>query len=231
VPNPDLKPQQKKTIEANLLQNLGRSFHLSASAFYSRFTQTLKESDPDRAYSGVFLGWPVDYIDFAVNEGRATTFGGIVGVDFLRVLDSERSVEARAAVSLADGRVWDEDEGGVGLPIPSMVPVQVRLGADVDWYRWSFAPRLAVVGRQRLRATTEESGSTTRRTLAGYATLDLTVRRLSVFKNVDGFVIIENAFDRRYRAINPRAYTNPEELIGAPQNPRRVSFGLSLRLR
>jgi hypothetical protein len=37
--------------------------------------------------------------------------------------------------------------------------------------------------------------------------------------------------DRRYRTINARAYTNPEELIGAPQNPRRVSAGCSLRMR
>ena len=47
---------------------------------------------------------------------------------------------------------------------------------------------------------------------------------------LDAFVTIENAFDRRYRSINPYAYTNTQELIGAPQNPRRVSIGFSLRL-
>lgn len=231
IGNPDLKPQQKKTIEVNLLQSLGRSFHLSASAFYSRFTHTVKESDPDRAYSGLYLGWPVDYIEFPVNEGRAITYGGTVGVDFLRVLDSERSIEARAAVSLADGRVWDEDEAGTGLPIASMVPVQSRLGADLEMYRWVVAPRAAIVGAQRLRATTDESGSIKRRTLDGYITVDLTVRRMSVFTNIDAFAMVENAFDRRYRAINARAYSNPEELIGAPQNPRRFTLGFDLRLK
>ena len=231
VGNPDLEPQQKKTVEVNVLQTLSRNFQLSTSAFRSRFSKTVKESDLDSMNSGVFLGWPVDYITFPVNEGRATIYGGTAGIEYLRVLDGDRSIEARAAVALVDGRVWDTNKGGVGLPIPSMVPVQFRMGADVEWYRWSVAPRLAVLGRQRLRATIEEGGSTRRRTLDGYATVDLTVRRLNVVKNVNAFVIVENAFDRRYRAINARAYTNPEELIGAPQNPRRIAVGFDLRLR
>jgi hypothetical protein len=30
-------------------------------------------------------------------------------------------------------------------------------------------------------------------------------------------------------ALNARAYVNPEELIGAPQNPRRLTLGFDLR--
>src|SRR5213079_2663520 len=46
LPNPNLRPQQKKTVEANALQALGGSFQLSASAFYSRFTNLVRDSDP-----------------------------------------------------------------------------------------------------------------------------------------------------------------------------------------
>jgi outer membrane receptor protein involved in Fe transport len=70
-----------------------------------------------------------------------------------------------------------------------------------------------------------------RRTLDGYTVVDLNVRRTGLFRNLDGFVTVENAFDRRYRTINARAYTNPEELIGAPQNPRRLTVGVDLRLK
>jgi hypothetical protein len=28
-----------------------------------------------------------------------------------------------------------------------------------------------------------------------------------------------------------RAYTNPEEMIGSPQNPRRIAVGFDVRLR
>ena len=110
-----------------------------------------------------------------------------------------------------------------------MAPVQLRFGADIDLYRWSIAPRLSVVGSQRLLATTTEGGS--RRTLDGYATVDLNVRRQTLFRNIDAFVTIENALDKRYRAINIRAYTNPEEMIGAPQNPRRIAIGFDVKIK
>lgn len=110
-----------------------------------------------------------------------------------------------------------------------MSPMQFRLGADLDWGRWSVAPRMAMVGPQRLTATFE-SDPTRRRTLHGYTTVDVTVRRNRLFNRVDAFLIVENAFDQRYRHINARAYLNPEEMIGAPQNPRRVTVGFDWRL-
>jgi len=112
-----------------------------------------------------------------------------------------------------------------------MVPVQLRFGVDVDWDHWSIAPRLGVVGAQRLMATTTAAADSARerRTLGGYTTLDVNVRRTLV-KGISAFMTIENALDQRYRSINIRAYTNPEEMVGAPQNPRRIAIGFDVRL-
>ena len=117
----------------------------------------------------------------------------------------------------------------MSVPAGAMAPVQLRFGTDIDWDGWRIAPRLAIVGTQRLLATFDVAGSLERRTLPGYATVDVNVRR-HVFKTLDAFLTIENALDRRYRTANVRAYNNPEELIGAPQNPRRLSVGFSLRV-
>jgi outer membrane receptor protein involved in Fe transport len=114
------------------------------------------------------------------------------------------------------------------VPTGTMAPIQLRFGADLDWDGWRVAPRLSLVGAQRVLAIAEAPGPRERRTLPGYATLDLNVRR-DLSKTVSAFLTIENALDRRYRNINPYAYTNTQELIGAPQNPRRISVGLSLR--
>jgi outer membrane receptor protein involved in Fe transport len=100
----------------------------------------------------------------------------------------------------------------------------------VDWRRWSLAPRLSIVGAQRLLAMTTPD-SLERRTLDGYATVDATLRRRQVFRNVDLFAIVENALDRRYRAINPSAYISLDELIGVPQNPRRLMVGVDVHVR
>ena len=58
----------------------------------------------------------------------------------------------------------------------------------------------------------------------------IVVTTASRASELDAFLTIENALDRRYRTPNLSAYTNPDELIGAPQNPRRVSIGFSLRV-
>jgi outer membrane receptor protein involved in Fe transport len=229
LPNPDLEPQRKRTIEVNALQTVGNDFHFSASLFYSYFSNLIRASDAGQSYAGFYHGWPVDYIDFPVNAGHSYTYGGSLGLDYLRTFGPTRRFEAHAAVALVEGREWQNDQIDLSTPTGSMAPVQLRFGADIDWDRWRIAPRLSIVGTQRLVATIEGEGSD-RYTLPSYTTVDVNIRR-NLFKTLDAFVTIENALDRRYRTFNSRAYSNPEELIGAPQNPRRVSVGFSLRVR
>jgi outer membrane receptor protein involved in Fe transport len=229
VPNPNLEPQTKRTVEVNVLQALSGHFDASGSVFYSRFSNLIQKSDADQSYAGLYLGWPVDYIDFAVNQGRAVAYGASFGLDYLRTFTPGRRVEARASAALANGREWQGDQANVSSPTGAMAPVQLRFGAGVDWDRWHVAPRVSIAGTQRLLATISGEGSD-RRLLPGYATVDVNIRR-NLFRTFDAFVTIENALDRRYVTPNQGAYTKPEELIGAPQNPRRVSVGFSLRVR
>jgi outer membrane receptor for ferrienterochelin and colicin len=231
LPNSDLKPQLKKTAEATVNQRLGPNLNLSASAFYSRFTNLIWASDAAQAYTGFYHGWPVDYIDFPVNQGRETTYGGTFQLEAMKSFAPDRQFAAHAGLSVADGRIWPESSNGDSLPIGAMVPVQLRAGVDLDWDSWQFAPRLAIVGKQRVLATTTGDDGLVRRTLDGYSTVDVNVRRRNLFAHLDAFVTVENAFDRRYRSINERAFTNPEEFVGIPQNPRRITVGLELRLR
>lgn len=229
--NPDLEPQKKRTVEVNVLQTIGNSVQVSGSVFYSRFSNRIRTLDADRAHAGLYLGWPVDYIDFTVNQGRAITYGASLDVEYLRTFGPDRRFEAHAALALANGREWEgeEDQLDVSSPIGAMAPVQLRFGADIDWDRWRVAPRLSIVGGQRLLATIEGEGSG-RRTLPGFGTVDVNVRR-RLFRTLDAFLTVENALDRRYRTLNTGAYISAADLIGAPQNPRRISVGFSLRVQ
>jgi hypothetical protein len=110
-----------------------------------------------------------------------------------------------------------------------MAPVQALMGIDVQLERWSFSPSLSLMGRQRVLAIVPESDGL-RRTLGGYALLNVNLRRQHLFGNVGAFVTVENVLDQRYKNINLRAYSNPEELLGAPQNPRRVTAGIDVRI-
>jgi outer membrane cobalamin receptor len=228
--NPDLKPQRKQTLELGLGQGVGSSVQLSGSVFYSRFTNPIKDVDADQAYAGTYHGWPVDYIDFPVNDGTAIVYGATFSADFLHAFDGERRIAARAALSLADGDETPDDVDASRTPLPTggMAPVQFRLSTDVDWGRWSVAPRLSISGTQRLIAATD---ALRRRTLPGFATVDVNVRRRGILKNVDAFLTLENAGDARYRTIATHAYFGPDTLIGVPQNPRRITVGFDFRLK
>ena len=229
LPNPDLKPQTKQTVETQVTHSLGSHVQLSGSAFFAHASNLVKYSDPDASYAGEYLGWPVEYIDYAVNSGRAITYGGSLGLDYLWVLGADRRIEVRAAAVLVEGRDWATDQASVSLPTGAMSPIQIALGTDIDWGRWQMAPRLSVVGRQRLVATSGEGNATERRTLDGYMVFDVNIRR-QLSSALHAFVTVENAFDRRYRTVNTQAYLNPAEMIGSPQNPRRIAVGVTLRM-
>ena len=233
VPNPDLKPQRKKTLEVNVLQAVTESVGVSLTSFYSHVKDAIRESDPHQAISGFYKGWPVTYMDFAVNEGREKTYGVTIGADVAASIAAGVRLNARASLSVVDGRTFhdDPDEPTRSFELGGVAPVQFRFGVEVRGEDWSVAPRVAVSGSQRLYAFQPSPHSASRRELDGYTTVDLTARREDVFDDLDFFITVENMFDARYRNINTRAYLNPEELIGAPQNPRRLILGVQLRVR
>ena len=88
---------------------------------------------------------------------------------------------------------------------------------------------MVVSGWQRLRALQPSPHTASRQELEGLPP-SFTARR-EMFEDLDFVATVENMFDTRYRNINIRAHLNPEELIGAPQNPRRLMLGVQLRVR
>jgi outer membrane receptor protein involved in Fe transport len=232
LPNPNLRPQKKRTFEVNLVQGLGASFAVSATSFYSLITDVIQKSDPRLAQAGLYHGWPVAYIDFLVNEGNQRIYGATLGLNFVKHLSAGRSVSGHASLSLADGNVsqFDAIETVSRLPIGGMAPVMLKASVEARGDKWDVTPRVTAFGRQRLPAIERLGDSVLRRTLSGFATVDVTVRRSDVFKELDLFVTVENVLDARYRHINLNAYSNPEELVGAPQNPRRITVGAQIQV-
>jgi iron complex outermembrane receptor protein len=231
VPNPDLKPQRKRTFEAQVQQALGRNLNVGLSAFYSRFTDLVFESDVTSRESGRYLGWPVAFIQQSINGGREATYGGTLSVEYLNVFEPRRQLRVRGALSHADGRVDEVTAPGGRIESGAIAPLMLQATLDLDWDQWSVAPRVIAVSRQRaLALDMANDGPWRRRTIDGYATVDVTIRRTGVGP-LDLFVRVDNLFDARYRNVNLRAFTNPEEMEGSPQNPRRLSAGVQIRLK
>lgn len=227
VGNPDLVPQRKSTWDLSLLQSIGPLLNLTANVFFSRIDDVLKHDDPDRSGPGTYLGWPVSYIEFPVNEGRQNVHGVLVDANFLKSWSSTTRLQARAGVSLVDGQTVD-DEHPAGIQLGAVAPRQLRASVDLEHRPWSVSASLMAFGRQRVLALAADERS--RRTLPGFRTVNVNLRRNQITRNLDAFVSVENLFDARYFHTNERAYTNDEELAGAPQPPRRISAGVTVRV-
>jgi len=225
IGNPDLKPQKKYTVQGSVMQSMGPLVNISATAFFSRIKDVIKHSDPDRAGPGEYRGWPVAYLEFPVNEGQEDINGAMADITFLKSWSASTRFAARAGVSLIGGRVL-EDDGTDWAPIGSVAPVQFHASADLELAAWTGSASLMAFGRQRVMAMVDDGSA--RETLPGFTVVDLNLRRNRITRHLDGFVRVENLFDARYFHINGRAYTNAEELVGSPQGPRRVSFGVDL---
>lgn len=223
--NPDLKPQTKTTFQATLTQSIGSLVSLSGTAFNSRLRNMIKRADLDRAAPGVYQGWPVAFIDFPVNEGHQNIVGGAVDLTFLKSWSPTQRLEARFGTSVVGGHT-DEGDGEGAFPLGGIAPTQFRAGVDVELGNWTGSASAMAFGRQRLQALTNR----VRDTLPGFAVVDVNLRRNRLSRHVDAFLRVENLFDARYFHINERAVTNPEEIVGSPQAPRRLSFGLDVRI-
>ena len=209
LPNPDLEPQQKRTVEVNVLQTLGSNFQFSGSVFYSRFSNLIQTADADQSYAGLYLGWPVDYIDFAVNEGHAVAYGASLGLDYLRTFGPTRRFEAHAAAALANGREWEKDDINVSVADRRRWRRSSSVSAPISTGTAGASPRGSRSwARSGCWPQPSVAGSLERRTLPGYATVDVNIRR-NLFRTLDAFLTIENALDRRYRTLNPPRLHQP----------------------
>jgi outer membrane receptor for ferrienterochelin and colicin len=224
--NPNLKPQTKSTVQATLIQSIGPLFNLSATVFQSHMDDVIQHSDEAQAGPGTFHGWPVAYIDSPVNDGHDVISGGSVDLAALKSWSPNRRLEARAGVSVFDGTV-DNNIRSQELQIGGVAPFQLRSRVDVELGPWTGSAGIVTFGRQRAMALAADGVS--RETLPGYTVVDVNVRRNGITRHLDAFARIENLFDARYFNINERAFSNPEELAGSPQAPRRVSVGIDLR--
>ena len=230
LPNPDLQPERRKTGEFDVQQGLGEHVSIWSSLFYSQFENLVREGqDHVDRYAGFFHGWPVDFIEISINDGREKMWGGSVGLKTLTSFGSNRRIAAEISVSIVNGVVTSSNSS-VKRESSGLTPFLLHAATELSNGRWSIAPRILTVGNQRTMAVRGiEDGIERRRTLPGYTTVDVNIRRERLLKALDAFLTIENALDARYRHLNLRAYSNPEELIGAPQNPRRLAVGVELR--
>lgn len=228
LPNPGLRPQTLLTHELSLRRALGEEGGLTLDLYQTRVRDLFMQADDAQVthlYHGHFKGLPVEAIQVFANQGFNEIHGGTLQWDHRFPLPGEGLGRGVLALSYVDGTIEDAQFHFRRLELANVAPWQLRVGGDLRWRRWSASPRILWVGRQR-RLDVEPGRPDRRRDLPGYTRLDLTVNLRTSWR-ADVFLDVQNATNARYYNVGAESNLNPIGFIGTPQNPRRLTVGLS----
>lgn len=236
LPNPGLKPIRSQNAELSVRQYLGDNLSVTLDGYYTVLTGLhgfADDNNTTRLYNNMFRHIPVEYVEVFINQGRQKNIGGSVQLNWKHSIGDVR-LNSFASFSYVDGTIHSGTGTSVKLmELDFISPVSVHAGTDIKAGKFTVAPRLILLGKQRLPGIADETGHMARRqTLPGYALVNISAR-YEWNKKGSFFMNVTNALNQRYRAVGFNMdlnNSNTELFYGQPQEPIRIMAGFSITL-
>jgi len=236
LPNPNLQPVRSHNFELNVRQYLTDNFTITADGYYTVSTgliTTANDNLSTKLYHNTFDGVPVDYIEVFINQGRQENYGGSLQLNLKHSIGGA-VFNTYASLSYVNGEIDNPaTEGKAGhydAQLPFISPLMFRIGTDLQAGKFTFSPRLLLMGRQNLPGIRDTLGSEIRlQTIAGYALLNLSAR-YQFSKQFSVFVNVSNALDQHYLNVGYNmdlTKKDTELFYGQPEDPIRVMGGIN----
>jgi iron complex outermembrane receptor protein len=208
VTNPKLKPEEVRSLETTVTQNLGHALRLSLNPYYNKVSNLIQDVGTG---AGTFHGVPVGEIEMAENRGTMETYGGTFRADGVLRAGSW-NFEPWAAYTYSEGRLR-------GKTIPFNARHVIQAGTSVLRGRFNVTPKLLYRS-----ATLDQDGTR----VGGFVVVDLYARYACKYvPGLTAYLDIKNLFDRRY--YNAAYGGGEDHLIGAPQDPFSLSAGVNYK--
>jgi outer membrane receptor for ferrienterochelin and colicin len=236
LPNTDLKPITSRNFELILQQYFSDNCSISVNGYYTKLSGLHAFADDNQSthlYNNLFNGIPVEYIEVFINRARQTNYGGSIRVNWKNTFGRIR-VNSYASLSYVNGRIdnalKEADETTPDAQPEFISPVMFKIGADIKSGKFSFAPRLSIIGEQNVSGIKDTVNNILhRQTLPGYALLNISIR-YNVSKQLSAFTNITNALDQRYRSVGFNMDLNKQKtevFHGQPEDPIRIMAGFN----
>ncbi|GAB3911291.1 TonB-dependent receptor plug domain-containing protein [Mucilaginibacter boryungensis] len=236
LPNPDLKPIRAHNFELNVRQYLTDNFTITADGYFAVSTglhTTADDNESTRLYHNTFDGMPVDYAEVFINQGRQENYGGSLQFNLKHSI-GDVFLNSYASLSYVGGETDDpkteNQEGHYDAELPFISPWMFRIGTDMQAGRFTFSPRLLLMGRQNLPSARDTVGSDIHfQTISGYALLNLSAR-YTFGKRFSVFINVSNALNQHYRSVSylmDLTKKDTELFYGQPEDPIRIMGGLN----
>lgn len=236
LPNPNLQAIRSHNFELNIRQYLTNNFTVTADGYYTisnGLHATANDNLSTHLYNNTFDGVHVDYIEVLINEGRQENYGGSLQLNLKHSI-GDAVFNTYASLSYVNGEVDNAGtEGNVGhydAQLPFISPWMFRIGIDMQVGKFTFSPRLLIMGRQNLPGVRDTLSTDIHlQTIPGYALLNLSAR-YQFSKKFSVFINVTNALNQQYRSVGYNmdlTNKNTELFYGQPEDPIRVMGGLN----
>jgi outer membrane receptor protein involved in Fe transport len=217
IPGEPLEPEKLRTGELLTSIEWTDDVVTSVSTFYTQLTNQINTEGGGR--EGSFLGVDAVYLQYGINQGSLTSYGGTVKTE-VHARTGAVDLRFSVAYTYTDGDIEDDV---VENALPNTAPHTIKAGVRLLVNRFSLDPRLVYASTLLTTQGNEIPPSPLLNVAARYENLFSSART-----PLDLFVTGTNVLDQRYYA--PPAidlgggYTMPR----IPQDPLRVVGGVSL---
>ena len=234
LPNPGLMPIRSYNLELSIRQYVSDNLSVDIDGYYSLLTNLRSNADDNQTthlYNNTFAGASIDYVEVTINEGKEVIYGGSLQVNYKNTIGRAK-INAYASFSYTGGHEYaSPGEHAEGLEL--IAPQMVHLGIDLRAGKFSFSPRLTILGRQNLSGLADSSSAISKRqTIAGYALLSVSLK-YNLSKKFSVFMNIHNALNQNYRSVGADMDLNKkptESFYGQHEDPIRIMGGFNFSL-
>lgn len=207
LPNPDLEPQKRKSVEAYFLYYLSGNFSLSTHGFYGKLTNLILF---EYVSGETFQNIPIGTVSRYINKGEGKSYGFTIRGDYKYNFSNNSGVNLFANYTFIDGDIE-------GNPLGYTTKHIVKSG--LSFYYKKFSSYLQFQYRNESHSPYSTKENHIINDPFGVANLFTSYRFLDKQKyNAHAFLRITNLFDARYYHVGGELFS--------PQDPIRVNVGL-----
>jgi iron complex outermembrane receptor protein len=218
VPNPDLQPEEMKTLEINLNQQISTNLKATLSLYTQEVTGIIAAQDTPSVQSDFVQGGNIASTVWNANQGDLHSDGLDLSLFYQASLSSSK-LNIWGSYSWIDGHLKSQ-EGKVELPFTAKN--KLKMGATYEYSNYFFSPSLHWIDKTSGGETGENIG----KTVPAYTLLNVYMGARSIFySELELGLRIQNVLNKKYENSN---VTDEFEFFDKPQPTR--SWQASIRL-
>lgn len=215
LPNPELQPEQAKTIEITGSHQFSDALNLTSTIYHQNVDEFIAPVATPAALTDFIPGGFLNFTQYNDNVGKLTANGANISLLYHQSFESFK-LESWMNYSYVDGELVLQHKAAVGLPFSASK--MFKLGATLRWNKWFISPVLSVIGQ----ANGSEIGAMVGKKSDRFNLVNLYVGYDNIIEAMSLNLRVHNLFDESY--YSPHIGSTAFEFV--PQDGRYIQLGI-----